>query len=172
VGAAYGQHPVIGNFDLITLFPDARPLVATEEGGDWQVTPLVEVAPRGWVETGPLTGEVRFDKGRDTPGPVTVALALTRNRNDASQRVVVVGSGAFLSNTFVHNGGNLDLGLNMVNWLAQDEALISIQPRPTRDAELALSRGATLAIAAVFLLLLPLGFLSAGALVWWRRRRA
>lgn len=170
VGAAYAQHPVIGSLDLITLFPQARGLGVAENHGDWRATPLVEVAPQGWVETGPLDGAVRFDKGRDTPGPVTVAIALERNREGRTQRVVAVGSGAFLANQFLGNGGNLDLGLNMVNWLAGDENLIAREPRPTVDAEVNLSAGRSTAIAVVFLILLPLALFAAGGFVWWRRR--
>ncbi len=171
IGASYAQHPLIGQLDLITVFPTARALAVAENHGDWRATPLVEAAPRGWVETGPLDGPLAFDKGRDTPGPVTVAMALERSRDGRSQRVVVVGSGAFLSNQFLGNGGNLDLGINMINWLAGDEALITIQPRPTRDAEPRLDRTATTLIAVGFLLVLPLGLLGAGGLIWWRRRK-
>ncbi|MCL6556895.1 MAG: GldG family protein [Burkholderiales bacterium] len=171
LGAQYAQHPVLGQFDLITVFPFARPMHAAERQGDWRVTPLIEVAPRGWVETGKLEGELRYDPDRDTRGPVTVALAMERTVNDRSQRVIVVGSGAFLANQFLGNGGNLDLGINMVNWLAGDENLISIQPRPTRDAETRLDRRLSVAIALGFLILLPVAFFTAGGIIWWRRRR-
>ena len=80
---------------------------------------------------GKLDDKITFDKGRDVPGPVNIAVALERNVNDRTQRVVVVGNGSFLANTFLGNGGNLDLGVNMINWLAGDDALIAIQPRPS-----------------------------------------
>jgi kynureninase len=37
---------------------------------------LIEVAPRGWVETAALDKPITFDKNRDTPGPVTIAIAM------------------------------------------------------------------------------------------------
>ncbi|MEO1766969.1 GldG family protein [Thiobacter aerophilum] len=171
LSAAYAHHPVIGPMELVTVFPMARAVGVAEAHDDWQATSLVEVAPRGWVETGPPNGPLRFDKGQDTPGPVTVAVALERHREGHAQRVVVVGSADFLSNQFLGNGGNLDLGVNMINWLAGDDNLISIQPRPTRDAEFALSRSRASGIALVFLVVLPLAFLSMGGLLWWRRRK-
>jgi len=136
------------------------------------VTRLIEVAPRGWVETGKLDGSIAFDKARDVPGPVNIAVALERNINERTQRVVVVGNGSFLANTFLGNGGNLDLGVNMVNWLAGDESLITLQPRPSLDSGLDLSRNAQYIILIGFLVLLPIVFISMGMLIWWRRRKA
>jgi ABC-type uncharacterized transport system involved in gliding motility auxiliary subunit len=114
----------------------------------------------------------RFDKQHDTPGPVTIAVALQRNINDREQRIVVVGSGAFLANSFAGNGGNLDLGVNMVNWLANEEHLITIQPRAAKDSNLVLSQTQLNAISIGFLLGVPLLLSLFGARIWWKRRRA
>lgn len=171
IGAAYARHPLIGNLDVITLFPLARQISVLENHGDWRATPLVEVAARGWVEQGPLDGPIAFDKGKDTPGPVGVAAAFERSVDNKSQRVVVVGSGGFLTNQFLGNGGNLDLGVNMVNWLAGDENLITIQPRATKDANLKLSRTSISLIALGWLIALPIALLAAGGIIWWRRRK-
>ena len=171
ISASYGRHPVTDNFRLNTVFPFARQIGAIE-GGDWRIVRLVEVAPRGWVEMGKLDGSIAFDKARDLPGPVTIAVALERALGDRSQRVIVVGNGHFLSNQFLGNGGNLELGVNMVNWLAGDDALITIQPRPSRDSSLDLGRGAQYVILFGFLVFLPLAFVSTGILVWWRRRKS
>ena len=54
-----------------------------------------------------------FDHGRDTAGPVQIAVALERLREEKLQRIVVVGSGHFLANMYLGNGGNLDLGINI-----------------------------------------------------------
>jgi ABC-type uncharacterized transport system involved in gliding motility auxiliary subunit len=102
---------------------------------------------------------------------VGVAAALERSVDNKVQRVVVVGSGSFLANQFLGNGGNLDLGVNMVNWLAGDESLITIQPRATKDADLQLSRTAMTLIAFGWLIVLPLALLAVGGTLWWRRRK-
>jgi ABC-type uncharacterized transport system involved in gliding motility auxiliary subunit len=171
IAANYGRHPITDNFRLNTVFPFARQ-IGVNESGDWRVTRLVEVAPRGWVEMGKLDGTIAFDKARDVPGPVNIAVALERNINERAQRVVVVGNGHFLSNQFLGNGGNLDFGVNAINWLAGDDALITIQPRPSLDSSLELGRGAQYVILFGFLIFLPLAFVGGGVGVWWRRRKS
>ncbi|MHB9116667.1 MAG: GldG family protein [Burkholderiales bacterium] len=169
LGTSYGYHAVTRNFTLLTAFPSAR-MVSLEDRKDWHGTTLVEVAQRGWVETGSLDGNISFDRKRDIPGPVPIAVALERQQGDKDQRVAVIGSGAFLSNTFLGNGGNLDLGVNLVNWLAHDDRLIAIQPRPNVDGSLKLSRISAGIFGLGFLVVLPLLFLIAGVVIWRRRR--
>jgi ABC-type uncharacterized transport system involved in gliding motility auxiliary subunit len=175
IAANYGRHAITDNFRLNTLFPFARQVGFNDKGGDggeWRVTRLIEVAPRGWIEMGKLDAKVSFDKARDIPGPVNIAVALERNVNDRAQRAVVIGNGSFLANTFLGNGGNLDLGINIVNWLAGDDALIAVQPRPSLDSNLEFGRGAQYLILFGFLIFLPLIFIATGVIIWWRRRRA
>ena len=169
----YGFHPLTENFSgYNTAFPFARAIGRPAEAGAWRPTTLVEVAQSGWVETGDLQGSLRFDKDRDVRGPVAVALALEREVKGKGQRVIVVGGGSFLSNAYLGLLSNLDLGTNMLNWLAEDESLITIQPRPRVDSSLELSRAALIAMVIGFLLALPGAFLLAGGMIWWRRRRA
>lgn len=168
---SYSGHAILNGMRMNTLFPFARAVTATALEG-WTATPLVEVAHRGWIETDDLSGRIVFDKGRDTAGPVQIAVALERMREEKTQRIVVVGSGHFLANMYLGNGGNLDLGVNIINWLAGDERLIAIQPRSAHDTSLDLSKGWLLAIVSVFLIVLPLALVCAGAWIWWHRRRA
>jgi ABC-type uncharacterized transport system involved in gliding motility auxiliary subunit len=171
LGAVYGRHPATLGFNLVTAFPFAR-TIGYSEGKGWQAATLIEVAPQGWVETGKLDGTLGFDQKRDTPGPATIAIALERDVEDRSQRVIVIGNGGFLSNTYLGNGGNLDLGLNLFNWLAGDDSLIAIPSKAAQDTSLNLSKNAAAAIAIGFLIVLPLAFVGIGIGTWWRRRKA
>ena len=180
LGASYPPHAVTHNFNLTTAFPAARPLLwdesppdtkpDTKAGKRWQHHPLVEVAPRGWVSRNLPKGEPVFDKQRDIPGPAVIAMALQRNIDDREQRIVVVGNGAFLSNSFAGNGGNVELGLNMVDWLAGEEHLITQQLHPVRDSKLELSAAQLRFISIGFLLVLPLLLAGVGIFVWRKRR--
>ena len=173
LGAIYPPHAITHNFNLITAFPAARPIIPGEKP-DWQHQPLVEVATRGWVTRGKVNDNAapRFDKKRDTPGPAIIAMALQRHINDRDQRIVVVGNGAFLANSYAGNGGNIDLGLNMVNWLAGEENLITLQPRAAKDSSLTLSATHLNIIGTGFLLVVPLLLAGFGFYLWWKRRNA
>lgn len=167
----YGRHPATSGARFNALFPYARQIV-TVESESWRITPLVDVAQRGWVETGNLDQPVAFDKTRDVPGPVTIATAFERTIGDRPQRVVVVGTGHFLANSFLGNGGNLDLGLNLINWLSGADNLVAVQRPMAADARLDIGQAGLYLIALSFLFLLPLGFALTGGIIWWRRRRA
>ena len=180
LGASYSPHAVTRNFNLITAFPEARP-ITWNENPEWEHHMLVEVAARGWVSRYPVKEKLHdenllsgrpFDKQHDTPGPAVIAVAMQRNINDREQRIVVVGSGAFLSNSFAGNGGNVDLGVNMVNWLAGEEHLITLQPRAARDSNLVLGKTQLTLISVGFLVVVPLLLALVGGVMWWKRRRA
>ncbi len=166
----YGAHPIVRNFADTTVFPQAAGLSLRPPEG-WKSQTLLDTRDSAWSETGFLKGEVRFDKGKDVPGPLTVGVALTRSVEGREQRVVVIGDGDFLANSFIANGGNLELGMSIANWLSQDDAYVNIPVRTARDRGLDLSRNAQIAIGATFLVVLPLALLGGGIAVWWRRRR-
>jgi len=87
------------------------------------------------------------------------------------QRLIIVGDGDFLSNVFLGYGGNLDLGLKMINWLATDDTLIDIPSKTAVDLDLELSSSAVILLGGIFLFILPLGLISMGLSVWlWRRK--
>lgn len=171
LATAYGQHPITERSTVMSVFPYARRIAAVE-GTKWRFTPLIEVAQQGWLETGSIDKSVAFDRNKDVPGPIVVAAALERSVGDRKQRVVVVGSGHFLANQYVGTLGNLDLGVNMINWLAGDEALITVQPRTRSDLTLELTRAGLALMGFGFLLVLPLAFLVCGGVIWWQRRKA
>ena len=67
--------------------------------------------------------------------------------------------------------GNRDLFLNAVNWLAQQENLISIRPRDPEDRRVTLTaRSGSSCIFWLSILIIPGLILAAGVQTWWRRR--
>ncbi len=192
LGASYPPHPVTRNFNLITAFPYARALGREDSGREdrsgledrssqadseaqgnlamWQRSTLIEAASNGWISRTTIPKKSHFDKNRDIPGPFSLAIALQRTVNEREQRIVVVGSGSFLANAYSGNGGNIDLGISMVNWLAHEEHLINTQPRSTLDSAITLSKNQLSLISISFVIVMPLLLVVIGGILWWRRR--
>jgi hypothetical protein len=167
----YADHPATAGFERLTLFPRAAALEMDPPPG-WEPSALLRTLERTWNETGPLEDDPQPDPDRgEREGPLVIGYALERRLDGAGQRALIIGDGDFLSNAFLGNVGNLDLGLNLVRWVAGEDRLLAIPARTAPDLELQLSRTALAVIGFGFLLVLPLGFALAGAALWLRRRR-
>jgi ABC-type uncharacterized transport system involved in gliding motility auxiliary subunit len=175
--ADYPRHAITSTIDALTLFPRAKAMQINREQSEWEIVPLMVTQARSWNETGELKGEISLgDQPDETAGPLNIGYSLTRSlqKEDGelqTQRIVVSGDADFLSNQYLGNGSNLDLGLNMINWLSHDDNLIAISPRNAVDTKLELSANSQLAIALLFLLLLPLLLLGSGIRIWLVRRK-
>jgi ABC-type uncharacterized transport system involved in gliding motility auxiliary subunit len=171
----YPEHPLTEGLQTASLFPKAAAMEARPTG-DWQATPLLRTLEASWNETGPLRGEVRRDpEAGERAGPLTLGLALTRRSpgpEGPEQRLAIVGDGDFLSNAYLGNAGNLELGLRLLRWLSREDRMLKIPPRLTPSPNLELSPFAAKVIGLGFLFGLPLLLSAAGAVVWWRRRRS
>jgi len=176
----YPSQAITQGFSLTTVFPLAAGL-QREEGGGWHVRPFLTTQPNSWNETGKLEGAVRPDADQgEHLGPFDIGLALTRahavtdkdgKEKSVQQRVAVIGDGDFLSNNYLGNGGNLDLGLAVFEWLGHDDKLINVRAKTAPDTHLTLSRRASSIIGLGFLFGIPLALLGGGFWIWWRRRR-
>jgi len=171
----YAPHPALKDFTLTTFLPTAGAITPVT-GSEWKWSPLLSTGNHTWLETGPLHGEVQKDT-TDIPGPLTLGAALTRAGPAAQggatpeQRAVIITDGDFVSNTYVSNSGNLELGLRLISWLGRDEDLISIPARTAGDTQLEMNSMLLGSLGVLFFLLLPLGLLVTGIAVWWRRSR-
>jgi ABC-type uncharacterized transport system involved in gliding motility auxiliary subunit len=171
----------------MTMFPSAAAMEQVEKS-DFEKEPLLATLARSWTELGPIEGKIAFDADKgERQGPLDLGYAVTRPLHPESsdkdvdqeksaastpseQRIVVVGDGDFLSNTYLGNGGNLELGINMVQWLSRGDALINIPAKIAPDGKLQLSPFASGTIAVGFLFVLPLLLIGIGAWVWFKRR--
>jgi len=85
-------------------------------------------------------------------------------------RIVVIGDSDFASNVHIQNGGNGDIFLNAINWLAEEEHLISIRPKQESFRRLLLGKTSARFVRFSSAGLLPFLVLVAGTVVWWRKR--
>ena len=115
---------------------------------------------------------VNVNDPKNKKGPLTIAAAGTYNagKPNSQGRFVVVGSSGWAANRFLNFNGNDDLALNAVNWLASDEDLISIRPKPREDQRITMTRTQLSFVRATSQFVLPLFVVFAGLAVWWKRR--
>jgi hypothetical protein len=123
-------HPISAGLGTPPLLSALRPVRGAADGA--LVVDLLSTSTASWrtPDRGALaTGGSAFVAGRDTPGPVAVAASAEVPGDGArSGRLVVVGDADFASNLFLDYGGNRDLLLNAVDWVAGEETLIGSRP--------------------------------------------
>ena len=193
----YESHPiteVMGN--TVSLLPMSRGVEAGDAVGGWDVQNLFR-STGGSVATTDYEiedMELRPNLDNAREGPITLAAAATHDVPDTPQdtagdssdendsaaeageedekqaRVVVVGTSQFSRNASLGRGGNVDLLLNMLNWLSSDEDLISIRPKDPESTPLNLSQSEMTRIFWLSVVIFPLAIVSMGVRVWWVRR--
>ena len=166
------EHPLLVGFHQTVVFPRATGLLPQPNIG-WHAQVLAHTGSSAWNETGTFAGNVGFDAADEVQGEMKLALALTKARADGGeQRVVVIGDGDFISNSYVGNLGNLEFGRRVIEWLASGDALIDIALPRVPDATLDLALWQRVTIFLFFGIGLPLALGINGVMLWWRRRHA
>ena len=172
VALEHVEHPALAGFSQTVVFPRAAGLLP-KPNIDWQAHVLAHSGGSAWNETGTFAGNVGFDGADEVQGEMKLALALTKARADGGeQRVIVIGDGDFISNSYVGNLGNLEFGRRLVEWLAGGDALIDIALPRVPDATLDLALWQRVTIFLFFGVGLPLALGLNGLWWWWRRRHA
>jgi ABC-type uncharacterized transport system involved in gliding motility auxiliary subunit len=150
------EHPVTREFEQFTFFPFARSVHIKEEPakGSWD---LAKTSDKSWAVTSDLKkltkDDEEFDAARHKRGPISVVavtavevnLGDNKAREDKAKdqktgegqeqdsmktwgKILVVGDSDFASNKFM-KAGNKDFLLNMLNWLAEENVLISVRKK-------------------------------------------
>jgi ABC-type uncharacterized transport system involved in gliding motility auxiliary subunit len=135
---------------------------------------LTETKDKSWGETNRFQ-EIRFDKGIDTPGPVPISFVILDEKpNDnegqsvSDTRLIVFTDADFLSNAYIKQYSNAQLGLNIVNWLSEVDYQVIVGQQEAQIERLDLTSKQRRMIA-VILFLIPLFIALCGVAVWRRR---
>ena len=190
--ATYPNHPITDKFDRLTAFPLARsvtPILPASNGR--AAIGFLQTSQRSWAEADQAqikagAVELNPDKG-DKAGPVTIGAVTATNAINVpgkdpkavldshdtrppESRFAVIGDSDFAANYALGIQGNSDLFMNVVNYLAQQENLIAIRPKPPADSRLTITAQQMRAISIMSLLVLPALVFGSGVYTWWRRR--
>ena len=92
----------------------------------------------------------------------------SEDSSNQETRIAVFGDSDFAANSTIGIQGNQDLALNSINWLAQQENLISIRPREPEDRRITLTADEQFRIQLILLLIIPGLILCAGVYTRWR----
>jgi ABC-type uncharacterized transport system involved in gliding motility auxiliary subunit len=169
---SYGSQPIVSDMKgLATGFPITRSM-QIKDTGKTSVQKLFDSSSTSLATSELSSPEIKVNDPKNKKGPLTIAAAGTYStgKPDSQGRFVVVGGSTWASNRFLNFNGNSDLALNAINWLASDEDLISIRPKPPEDQHITMTRAQMNTVRMISQFGLPLLVVIVGAAVWWRRR--
>jgi len=180
--STYGNHPITKDLRVMSFYPLARSVSLSKQSkAGIQGTELAKTSPQSWAERDltPLKAKAkppRFDPKTDKKGPISLAVAVSgepRTTSPAGKktRLVVFGDSDFADNQFFKQQANGDLFLNCINWLTEEEELISIRPKSPEFNPLQLTKNQAKTIFWLALIIYPAVVLITGVSIWWRRKR-
>lgn len=124
-----------------------------------------------WAETD-RTLVVKFDEGVDLPGPIAVAFMMIEpplKDKSSDTRIIVFTDADFLSNAFISQYSNAQMGLNVITWLSELDYQAFVNQKEIKVERLDLtSKQKRMVALALFLMPTLLGII--GITVWVGRK--
>ena len=134
---------------------------------DVQLGTLVESTPYAWIEKEVPSGNVpEFNPDSETKSSLALGAIVSKGKT----RLAVIGDSDFATNQHFLNGNNSALFLSTINWLTEDEEIISVDRKvlPVRRLVLSSEEARLLNVSSIGIF--PILLLITGIIVWWRRR--
>ena len=168
----YEDHEIFKDFSVMTFYPRARSVEETTEGLDGFTTKvLIKTSANSWGESDYSQRQVEFNDDKDLRGPVPLAVVSSKLISGSKKaQVLVIGDSDFAMNAYLKNAGNYDLFLNIVNWLAEEEDMITIRPKEIDDRRVNLTQKDSKIVFYLSVIALPLVVVIAGVVVYLKRR--
>ncbi len=168
----YGVSPITANVKgIAAYFPQSTPITGTPDPAATSVA-IARTTSGAFAVSSPRT-DYATRKAGDAGGPFTMMETLEEPAGQKKTRIVVSGSGALAENLVLPpnaGGANLEIALASFQWLAEQDALISIPPKPQRALPLPLTQQDQSTLIFITGVLLPGLMVFGGVMVWWRRR--
>jgi ABC-type uncharacterized transport system involved in gliding motility auxiliary subunit len=167
----YGSSPITRDIQgLASLFPEVTGIANTPSATSTALA-IASTTNRSYSIGTPRQDLTR--QAADTPGPFTIMETLEVSAVQRKARIAVVGTSAFAANRVLppsSNDANLELVLGTFQWLAGEDALISLPPKPARALPLTLTQKDQSTVIFITIFLMPGLIVFGGVMVWWRRR--
>lgn len=162
----YPPTPITAGFGLSTVFPGVHALDYRENMLlGFRFEPLAQTTPGNWLEA---NGNRLKDKGEEAH-PQTVAAIVSHP--EKLVKMVLFGDSDFAANAYSGVAGNANLFVNTVNWLCGEGAMVSVAAAKVEFVPMFVSAQQSRLLRVLVPVGIPLLFVVAGTLVWWRRQR-
>ena len=168
---SYGDHPITKNFgNGLSVFPESRPLKIIEKD-NIEAIPFIISSENTWAESNLAEEEITFNSQEDIPGPLNIAIALTRKLSESDSKMIIFGNGTFATNGWFQQQLNGDIFLNSIDWLTGEESqILSIRPREQTNRRINLSPLQAGIISWLAIRIMPLLAFAIAVTIWWQRR--
>jgi ABC-type uncharacterized transport system involved in gliding motility auxiliary subunit len=168
---AYGQSPITRDIQgIASVFPQTTAITGTSIADTVPVV-IAATTNQSYAIATPRQSLPR--QAGDTAGSFVIMETLEVPAGPKQARMVVVGTSAFAENKVLppsSNAANQELALGTFQWLARQDALISLPPKPPRALPLTLTQQDQSTVIFITVFLMPGLIVFAGVMVWWRRR--
>ena len=169
---SYGRSPITGDVQgVVSFYPQSTAITGTPHDNAL----AVRIAQSSSSSYG--ISQIRSDLAKrpgDFPGPLTIMETLEQPvAGKGKTRIALIGTPAFAQNGTLppnNSDANLELALATFQWLAGQDALIALPPKPDRALPLALTQQDQSNLIFITMVLMPGLIVLAGVVVWWRRR--
>jgi ABC-type uncharacterized transport system involved in gliding motility auxiliary subunit len=167
----FGSSPITKGFQGgMAFFPSARTVAIADKAKTIPQAMAILNTSTSSFTVPKLQREIKLDPKTNPSGPFTLGVTANRKVGDKEARLVVIGNSQFAMNPYAAQQHNGDLFYNTVDWLAQDENMISIRPKTATNRRVTLTEGQASALRWIDLIFLPGLVIFSGIYIWWKRR--
>ena len=178
VSAPPQPHQMIISVNAPPIFSLARVVRAYGNREGVVARPILRTSVEGWGSTDAnlvIGSRTAFNAEQDLEGPVVIAGEIAFEKdNGVGGQLLVFGDSDLANNKLIEQGGNKDLLVNAVNWLAEDVGQMAARPeaQETGRHQWILSALQVSWVRLVSVIIMPSSFFILGLGIFlWRRQR-
>jgi len=170
----YPYHRITKDFNFASLFSIARSVKIKENlPSRIRGNILAKTSEASWSEKNMReieSGNVKFDI-HDEKGPISVAVIVEKEiEEQINAKISVFGDSDFITDKFINFSGNKNFILNTINYLCEEDILISIRSEKEENQPLILSQKAGKFIFFLSFVIVPVSIIGIGSFIILKRK--